>query len=540
MSHSTGNSISPLAPASKFYHGLYGRLCPNLSGWTPSPTELNGRTLDQYSLDFASTQMVELIKGGAIVKPNVIATSQSKVNDLQKKFNSHIPAGYTYFGQFTDHDITFDTTSSLARRNDPQGLFNFRTPRFDLDNIYGRGPAVQPYLYEPDDDGKFIIGRVIDKSGKATCFPDLPRQHQPLCPKDKTKKHAADYKAIIGDKRNDENSMVSQLQLAFLLAHNTLYERAKAKKMDNPFEAARQSLRWLYQWVVWFDFLPRVVDSKIHKCSLQLEKACAGRKVWNCGLDDIYNWHNQPFMPVEFSVAAYRFGHSMVRNSYQTNHPHRGFGKFVPIFDNVGANSPDDLRGFRPMKLDNVLQWDWFLEMQSPRGFPQKARKIDTKLANALCFLHEGPHSDRFVNTLAARNIVRGVKFDLPTGADIARKFCVKATKLTKNEPQSLWYYILKEAENSPTKKRPENHLGPVGSLIVCATLAGILKGDPQSFFNMDPCWTPNDDPLLRKGKDNRDSGKDWELSSIIRLSGLPVNAADVNNVTSNGTNPPV
>ena len=59
-----------------------------------------------------------------------------------------LPAGYTYFGQFVDHDITFDPVSSLTRQNDPNALTDFRTPRFDLDSLYGAGPADQPYLYD--------------------------------------------------------------------------------------------------------------------------------------------------------------------------------------------------------------------------------------------------------------------------------------------------------------------------------------------------------------------------------------------------------
>src|SRR2546427_448502 len=64
--------------------------------------------------------------------------------------NSGISAGYTYLGQFIDHDLTFDPASSLERQNDPDGLVDFRTPRFDLDCIYGRGPDDQPYLYRRD------------------------------------------------------------------------------------------------------------------------------------------------------------------------------------------------------------------------------------------------------------------------------------------------------------------------------------------------------------------------------------------------------
>ena len=60
---------------------------------------------------------------------------------------SGIPAAYTYFGQFIDHDLTFDPASSLQHQNDPDALVDFRTPRFDLDSVYGRGPDDQPYLY---------------------------------------------------------------------------------------------------------------------------------------------------------------------------------------------------------------------------------------------------------------------------------------------------------------------------------------------------------------------------------------------------------
>ena len=57
----------------------------------------------------------------------------------------------------------------------------------------------------------------------------------------------------------------------------------------------------------------------------------------------------------------------------------------------------------------------------------------------------------------------------------------------------ALWFYILKEAavQNNGEK------LGSVGSTIVCATFAGLLKGDPCSYLNVEPCWTPNDDREL-------------------------------------------
>jgi hypothetical protein len=81
--------------------------------------------------------------------------------------NPKIPAGFTYLGQFVDHDITFDATSSLQRMNDPEALVNFRTPRFDLDSLYGRGPVETTFLYDQaDPDGvKLLVGKVINNEG---------------------------------------------------------------------------------------------------------------------------------------------------------------------------------------------------------------------------------------------------------------------------------------------------------------------------------------------------------------------------------------
>ncbi len=59
--------------------------------------------------------------------------------------NLWVPAGYTYFGQFIDRDLTFDNTSSLNPL-DGSAPTNLRTPRFDLDCVYGDGPDAQPFL----------------------------------------------------------------------------------------------------------------------------------------------------------------------------------------------------------------------------------------------------------------------------------------------------------------------------------------------------------------------------------------------------------
>ncbi|MCB0007430.1 MAG: hypothetical protein KDE04_13285, partial [Anaerolineales bacterium] len=423
MSHGT-HGFDVIAPRSPFYRGPFGRICSDLPPWAPS---LEGHPdLESLLMTIAQGEMIER----PTVKPTDIAQDAALRADLDAQFNSAIPAGYTYFGQFVDHDITFDPASSLMRRNDPSGLLNHRTPRLDLDNVYGAGPDDAPYLYDQDKGrkGRLLIGNI-----PGTNLPDLPRNQQ--------------GRALIGDMRNDENAIVSQLQLAFLLAHNALVEEAEKQGADNPFEAARRTLRWLYQWIVWHDFLKRVTRPDVWACALQLQPDCLnmpdGPKRWRLGLKDIYSWRNQPYMPVEFSAAAYRFGHSMVRNHYQTNSEFRGLDEFVPIFDSSSAGA-GDLRGFGPMVPENVVQWDWFLEMGNPlAAFPQRARKIDTRLANSLAFLAEEEDGSP-MNILARRNLLRGIQMDLPAGTAVARKFCVEPIATLPENRDFLWYYILK------------------------------------------------------------------------------------------------
>ena len=145
-----------LAPRSKLYQGPFGRICPDLPAWEPDPGPY--ASTEDYLKEVANTLMVE-VPGE---KPADIAKDPAKVKKLEEEFNSNIPAGYTYFGQFVDHDITFDPASSLMRQNDPNGLLNFRTPRLDLDNVYGAGPDDQPYLYDKDDKAKMATDTIDD------------------------------------------------------------------------------------------------------------------------------------------------------------------------------------------------------------------------------------------------------------------------------------------------------------------------------------------------------------------------------------------
>src|SRR5439155_10733470 len=197
------------------------------------------------------------------------------------------------------------------------------------------------------------------------------------------------------------------------------------------------------------------------------------------------------FMPVEFSVAAYRFGHSMVRPSYTINQ----VVPELPIFSGRRNPAPlEDFHGFRRLPLFWTLDWTFFFDVGGGKS-RQQARKIDTKLAEGL---HHLPGQRGIRASLPLRNLMRGRALGLPSGQDVAG--AMGATPLTKQElgfdgPAPLWYYILREAQLKQNGRR----LGEVGGRIVAETLIGLRDRDPLSYLSGKALWTPD---LPSKKKD--------------------------------------
>lgn len=415
--------------------------------------------------------------------------------EVDPEENEAIPAGYTYLGQFIDHDITFDPASSLQRQNDPDALADFRTPRFDLDNVYGRGPDDQPYLYQDDGLHLQLGKRVDDPADPASPFsgPDLQRN--------------VNGRALIGDPRNDENLIISQLQTVFLRFHNRMLDATTTETGftgSNLFKETQRRVRWHYQWVVVHDFLPRIVGRKVVQDILRTENyRTGGRPGHDVGVIRprfmFYHWHDKPYIPVEFAVAAYRFGHSMVRPDYLFNDFVRNAleNKRTPIFS-LDTNPLSNLNGFRRLPANWGFQWKFLFDRietgaAEERVHPQFSYKIDSHLVNplgALPFITDGPVS------LAERNLQRGRVFNLPSGQSVALAMGVQPLTnaqlaiddlngLAGHAP--LWYYILKEAELLAESAQ----LGPVGGRIVAEVLLGLLWGDPLSYLQVEPMWRP-------------------------------------------------
>jgi hypothetical protein len=430
--------------------------------------------------------------------------------------NPDIPAGFTYLGQFVDHDITLDLTPLHEQLADPGAVENFRTPALDLDALYGAGPQIAPYMYQRDlvtakVGPKLLVGPTADSPDAA--FQNIPGIDGHDLPRTR---HG---RAVIGDERNDENLLVAQTHLAFIRFHNKVVDKLVAERPDLSgnalFEEARRIVTWHYQWIVLFDFVERLTEPGLVRRILH-----DGRR--------FYRFRSRPFIPVEFSVAAYRLGHSMVREVYDHNRVFNSgpvkltegtldllfffTGKSGAIVGDL-AGTPQMQAKFPPplgpqAKLPSnwIIDWRLFYDVGGPppAGLTRNAaRKLDPFITPRLHELETGPGkppAER--NNLAFLNLKRGVKMKLPSGQAVARK--MKLRVLTPDEIATgpdgaaaqahhlldetpLWFYILKEAQVLGGGTR----LGPVGSTIVAETFVGLVHGDHNSFLWRAADWTP-------------------------------------------------
>jgi Animal haem peroxidase len=364
------------------------------------------------------------------------------------------PAGWPLFGQFVAHDITADR-SLLLRHADPAHLANFRSPRANLESLYGDGPSGSPFLYERDDTAKLLIGR-NDRGEPA----DLPRNQQGV--------------ALIGDPRNDVHVFVNQLHVAMLKVHNGLVDRLRADGEPEAavFESARRSATWHYQWVIVNDYLPAVAGAE-----LVAELLANGPRH--------YRPDGPAWIPLEFADGAFRYGHSQIRHSYRL----RDGGEPKPLFP--------DLLGFAPVPAAHTVDWSRLFRFPGEPA-PQPAKKIDGRLARSLIELPRaitGAVDVAAFHSLAVRDLQRGQAYGLPSGEAVAS--AMGEAPLAPGETglaalgweggTPLWYYVLKEAEVREGGER----LGPVGGRIVAEVLLGIIDADPESWRAVDPAWRP-------------------------------------------------
>jgi len=524
--------------------GSFGYLFPNIPGLPHDAT--------------ANERLVKL--GEAMIDP---ANSDPERNSV-------LPPILTYLGQFIDHDITAGTDSDpagvsifdpefepLDREDAVNSTANMRTARLDLDSLYGDGvvntsfdlkfaralrsrrpgkmriafpqpvpDSASPDLVRPPQDGANDILRLgeimpsVFTEDELRRGPDVPDDVRSLFFLFEDDNFETDkinlHRAMIGDARNDENLFVAQVHLAMLRLHNRIVDACDDPKIlnggsDALFEWARQRVRWIYQWLVINRYLGALCDRPT------LDKVISdAAPLYHKFLDNVAAGSDWAPMPFEFSIAGFRFGHSMVRQEYDWN-PFFPNADFFLLFSFTGSVK-NPMFGTTDSRLPSNWPADWQRLATFDPAFPDRsARKIDTDLSFELSQLPPGanePDLDlqppatpqeewerRVKPNLAARNLLKSHINNLPHAQALIDAINTSTSytidPLTESELTSgktgqaladsgfadntpLWFYILKEAE----VRGDGNRLGELGTVLVADTLLGLVINDPHSYWH--------------------------------------------------------
>jgi Animal haem peroxidase len=424
---------------------------------------------------------------------------------------SKIPAGFTYLGQFLDHDLTFDkTTVTLGTNITPAQLLQGRSPALDLDSLYGAGPG------DPESAKFYEADGVHLKMGKTVAADGIPSKAGFDLPRGLGSGAAEKRKAVIPDKRNDENLVVAQTHLAMIRFHNRVVDTLPSSvPAGQRFAKARELVTKHYQWMVRTDYLARIANKSVVNDVFK-----NGRKAFEVGAPAT----KVPTMPIEFSVAAFRLGHSMIRSSYNWNKIFDNGGgtlDFLFLFSSTSGNLGGDARlpsnwiaDFRRLYDFNEIP---VKKLVVPAKKFNHAMRIDTRIVNPLKNLPTGsfggpavPFDDPRGN-LAFRNLARARMLTLATGQQMATFLRSKGVNLTplteaqirngngavkldgltaaqqtsllKNTP--LWFYVLREAELNGGR------LNGVGARIVAETFHRAIQGSESSIVR-DAAFKPS------------------------------------------------
>jgi hypothetical protein len=399
------------------------------------------------------------------------------------------PSGFVYLGQFLAHDLTRDETKLDQASASPEETTNFHAPRLNLESVYGGGPKKSPDLYDLSESGSETI-----LLGDTEAIP------QKEIPSTRDDFYRRKGRAFLADDRNDQHLILAQLHIVFLQFHNRVVDylkrgvfSAEAFRAETIFETARRLVVWHYQWIVRNEFLRWFVLPEILKDVEQ-----HGARLFKLALNG-----EMPSLPVEFTQAAFRFGHSMVQPQYEIN---QWIG-LVRLSDLLRRTRPGEAGESLP--ANRLVDWDRFTRTWG--GNANFAENIDTLIsedlfnlpAAAMPIFSKGPPPP-----LPEMTLLRGSRIGLPSGQEACRAageqplaraqigFDDEDNKFLRqrgmNEKTPLWYYLLREAELLGIRRfRGGECLGTLGSRIVAEVLLGVMNADPKHYLNVDPNWKP-------------------------------------------------
>lgn len=398
------------------------------------------------------------------------------------------PSAFVYLGQLLGHDLTRDETRLECAANEPpEQTRNFHAPRLNLETVYGGGPERSPELYDSSKPGAetFLLG-------ETKAMPTIPSTRDDF--------HRKDGEPLLADARNDQHLIIAQLHIVFLQFHNRIVEflaRGEFSEMaysnETLFQTARRLVVWHYQWIIrneflkWF-VLPDVL-AEIERNGPRLFRPLAAERL--------------PALPIEFTQAAFRFGHSTVQPQYEIN---RWLG-LVRLRDLIRKNPSHENGGALP--ANRVLDWDRFTRTWG--GNANFAENIDTLISEDMFDLPAAAMPIPFKTKpppLPEMTLLRGSRIGLPSGQEACRAAGVQPLPPARlgfddegneflrrrglHERTPLWYYVLREAEVLGIRKfRGGECLGPLGSRIVAEVLLGVMNADPDHYLNVDPNWRP-------------------------------------------------
>ena len=448
--------------------------------------------------------------------------------------NTTIPAGYTYLAQMAAHDIVHNI-APLPRLGEISEYFarDFRSERLIFDTMYGGGPSATQLPYSingrpRNQRHELRLGRNPKSEAGLTGPRPVPMDDRPArdigrvsCPHLSDRPGEGVPDALIADPRNDDHLLISQLLALFHALHNIVSAKLAAGdggsatpnddfRTYRRFLEARKIVAIVWRKVIVNDLLKRLLEPGVHAYYASAQTRYP---------TDFIDKTDDGRVPVEFSHAAYRFGHVMIRFSYELNDRRLNGAELETasigeILDRSSSRQPRRL----PVACTWLVDWSRFFDM----GDGQKlnfSRRITPVVHGSLAGDSYFPNENGADGGLFYRDFIRGVDAGIRSVASLiaglkpserqrsrllndpnyreheiglwlnpcgGHKFST-ADQISLSQDPPLLFFILFEAAHEHNGER----LGILGSTIIAEVFFAALKKTQA---------TIEDDPMIASG----------------------------------------